>query len=238
MLPIIGITLDNKDNTATSGVYECGIAYSAAVARAGGLPVLLPHEVELVPRYLELCDGFILTGGVDPRMEQFGEATDARARKMDEKRQAFELALLAALQPAKEKAVLGVCLGMQLMTLQAGGRLNQYLPDTLKTPEVHQKCNRHVVQVIEASSAAYGQDARTVELAKQDTVVSAHRQAMATTGRLRLIAKAADDVIEAVDDPTRPFYVGVQWHPERGGEGVLSQGLIDRLVAASSRSSR
>ena len=237
MKPTIGITLDNKENTAASGVYECGVGYSQCVARAGGVPVLLPHEVELVPRYIELCDGFILTGGVDPRMEQFGEATDTRARKMAERRQAFELALIEALQPLPEKAVLGVCLGMQLMTLHAGGKLNQFLPDTLKEPEIHQKCNRHTVRVIVPTSAAYGEGDRGIDAASSDTVVSSHRQAMATPGRLRLIATANDDVIEGVDDPSRPFYVGVQWHPERGGEGTLSQGLIDRLVQAACRSS-
>jgi gamma-glutamyl-gamma-aminobutyrate hydrolase PuuD len=63
-------------------------------------------------------------------------------------------------------------------------------------------------------------------------VVSAHRQAVADPGRLRRLAVAPDGVCEAVDDPRRPFYVGVQWHPERGGPGVWSAGLLERFVVA------
>lgn len=226
MLPIIGITVDNRENTAASGVYECAIAYTTAVVKAGGVPVLLPHEVELVGQYLRICDGFILTGGVDPKMEPFGDVTHPSARPMDARRQAFETALLAALQPAREKAVLGICLGMQMMTLHAGGKLNQYLPDTLANPQVHQKNNRHPVKLAEDASL-FDADA-----AASCTVVSSHRQGMVSAGKLRVIATAEDGVIEAVDDPARPFYVGVQWHPERGGEGELNQTLLNRLVLA------
>lgn len=229
MKPIIGITVDNRENTAASGVYECAIAYSAAVVRAGGVPLLLPHEVELVEHYLRVCDGFLLTGGVDPQMEAFGVATHPKARPMDARRQAFETALLCALQPAKEKAVLGVCLGMQLMTLHAGGKLNQHLPDTLPEAHVHQKNNRHRV-VLRSDQSLFDPSA-----AMQNTVVSSHRQGMETSGRLSVIATAADGVIEAVQDPARPFYVGVQWHPERGGEGELNQALVNQLVSACQR---
>ena len=64
------------------------------------------------------------------------------------------------------------------------------------------------------------------------TVVSYHQQAMASAGRLRVIARAPDEVIEAVDDPDRLFYVGVQWHPERGGAGRFNSELIESLVDA------
>ena len=70
--PTIGITVDNRDNRASSGRYESSIAYSRAVADAGGVPVLLPHEVGLIDRYVALCDGFVLTGGVDPHARMVG----------------------------------------------------------------------------------------------------------------------------------------------------------------------
>jgi len=226
MKPIIGITVDNRENTAASGVYECAIAYTRSVVNAGGVPMLLPHEVELIEHYLRVCDGFIFTGGVDPKMEPFGEVTHPSARPMDSRRQAFESALLAALEQMKSKAVLGVCLGMQLMTLHAGGKLDQYLPDSLSNPQVHQKNNRHAVKLADEQAIFDRQAASTC------TVVSSHRQGMVSAGSLRVIATAEDGVIEAVDDPSRPFYVGVQWHPERGGEGELNQSLLNRLVSA------
>ncbi len=76
-------------------------------------------------------------------------------------------------------------------------------------------------------------------------VVSYHRQAVEDPGRLRIVAVAPDGVIEATDDPTRPFYVGVQWHPERAGSlddpnsthlqtgQDVNLGLYQRLVHAA-----
>jgi len=49
---------------------------------------------------------------------------------------------------------------------------------------------------------------------------------------MRLVARAPDGVIEAIDDPSRPFYLGVQWHPERGGEDELNLGVFRRFIAA------
>ncbi len=226
--PTIGITVDNRDNTRESGVYESAVAYAQAVARAGGVPVLLPHEVGCVDAYLTLCDGLILTGGVDPDTTTFGQPLHPRARRMDPTRQAFELALLDGVTARREYPVLGVCLGMQLMALHAGGRLNQYLPDTLMRAEDHQNNHRHAVVILAADSALMS-DAGGVS---EEKVASFHRQAVEDPGRMRVVARAHDGVIEAIDDPGRVFYGGVQWHPERGGQGVLSAGLMERLVRA------
>jgi putative glutamine amidotransferase len=228
--PVIGITVDNRDNSASSGTYECAIAYVAAVVKAGGVPVLLPHEVELVPRYLEICDGFLITGGADVRLDVLrGEAMHPMTRPMDERRQAFEFALLKALDPLPDRPVLAICLGMQLMTLHAGGQMNQHLDDTLPDAQRHRKNNRHGIDMLVREPKLGGAAAASA------TVVSSHHQGMTTAGRLRTLAHSDDGLIEAVDDPARRFYLGVQWHPERGGEGELNQALIDRLVSSCRR---
>jgi putative glutamine amidotransferase len=224
MPPLIGITCDNRDNTADSGVYECAIAYARAVADAGGLPVLLPHHVALVEAYVERCDGVLLTGGVDPDTRVFGQRLHPMSRVMDPTRQAFEAALLAA-AAAADRACLGVCLGMQMMALSAGGRLDPYLPDTLgdEATAAHQHNRRHTV-VVRVGDAAVPADGRPV--------VSSHRQAVADAGRLRVVATAPDGVIEAIDDPSHRFFVGVQWHPERGVNAGDSPGLNAGLIRA------
>lgn len=238
--PLIGITVDNRDNTAASGRYELAAAYPQAVAAAGGVPVLLPHEPDLVDHFIHACHAFILTGGVDPRTEQFNQTTHPAARPMDPRRQQFELALLAALDQHPHKPVLGVCLGMQLMALHSGAHLHQHLPDFLPSYKSHQDNHRHPVVLLARDSVLWPDpDLNPDDLA----VVSWHRQAVAVStptttappraGRLRVVATAPDGVVEAVDDPARTFYLGVQWHPERGGPGPLSQGLIDRLVLAA-----
>jgi len=227
---IIGITVDNRDNTAASGRYESTIAYSRAVADAGGIPVLLPHEPSLAHVYVGQCDAIILTGGVDPDTKSFGQPTHPKARSLDARRQAFELALLGACDRRQDQPVLGVCLGMQLMALHRGGRLHQYLPDVLDDPGKHQGSRLHPIIPLVSDSVlsplqGHGSSAQWM-------VVSEHVQAVADPGKLRAIAAAPDNVIEAIDDPARPFYLGVQWHPERGDESAVNLGLFKQLVAA------
>ncbi|MDX1681957.1 MAG: gamma-glutamyl-gamma-aminobutyrate hydrolase family protein [Phycisphaeraceae bacterium] len=223
--PLIGITADNRDNTADSGQYEIATAYANAVADAGGVPVILPHQPDLAEDYVQRMAGLVLTGGVDPDTESFGESLHPRARPMDPTRQAFELALIRAAHQRDDRPVLGVCLGMQLMALDAGGRLDQYLPDTLANPGHHADDTRH--------GLVPGHRLPTWWPEKTGEVVSSHQQAVADPGELNVIARAADDVIEAVNDPDHPFYVGVQWHPERGGEGPVNRGLFRALVNAA-----
>lgn len=235
--PLIGITVDNAGNTADTGRYESAIRYSAAVAAVGGLPLLLPHIVERAAEYAAVCEGLLLTGGADPVMEGFGVVTDTRARRMDALRQAFELALLDAAAATPDQPVLGVCLGMQLMALHAGGKLDQYMPDTLATHAEHIDDRRHpLVFHMSDSPLTRGDEDRW-------SVVSSHRQAVSDAGGMRVIATAPDGTIEAINDPTRLFYVGVQWHPERAvmhdaeaaENDPLNLGLLASFVAAARR---
>jgi len=195
------------------------------VAAAGGVAVLLPAVVGLAEEHARLCDAFVLTGGGDPRTEEFGAATHPRAEPVHPERQAYEVALLRVLARERRGApVLGVCLGMQMMALQAGGRLDQHLPETLATADRHAGGLHAVVPVA-------GTDG-PVRLARGE-VASRHRQAVADPGALRTIAVSEDGVIEAVADPTRAFYVGVQWHPERTADPVLGRGVFEALVRAA-----
>ncbi|MEQ9454047.1 MAG: gamma-glutamyl-gamma-aminobutyrate hydrolase family protein [Phycisphaeraceae bacterium] len=218
--PIIGITADNQNNTIDSGNYESALAYTRAVAEAGGSPVILPHVIEAIPDYLAACHGFVLTGGGDPAMEPFGEPTDPRTRQMAPTRQAFEFALLKALDEATQP-VLGVCLGMQLMSLHHGGRLFQRIEDVVPLPQRHDKNNLHPIAF----------EADTPWLPRvEDVVVSSHRQAVSDAGTLTVLARAEDNLIEAVERTGPRFYLGVQWHPERGDDGPLSRGLFLKLM--------
>ena len=96
-------------------------SYAIAVTRAGGLPVLLPPENEVdASEWIDLVDGLILAGGAD-----YGEVPD---------RDAFEVALgLEALD--RDVPLLGVCRGMQILNIAAGGTLDQHLPDSLRAEQ-------------------------------------------------------------------------------------------------------
>ncbi|MBC7836090.1 MAG: gamma-glutamyl-gamma-aminobutyrate hydrolase family protein [Phycisphaerales bacterium] len=230
--PIVGITADLDEPKPGRVRATCSVAYVAAVAAAGGTPVVLLPMRELIPQYLALCDGFVLTGGDDPRTEPFGEPTHPKTTPVHPERQAFETALLAELTARPQAPVLGVCLGMQMMALVAGGRLDQHLPDTVATADAH---SANITHPVEPVALPEGAPANSIP---RGEVTSHHHQAVADPGRLRIIAKAPDGVIEAIDDPSRRFYLGVQWHPERTADAALGAQLFARLVAAAGRTAR
>jgi putative glutamine amidotransferase len=211
--PLIGLTADVAEDR-----YLCNAAYARAVAEAGGMPIIFPAVPGLAASYVDLCDGVILTGGDDPRMEAFGVPTHPLAKPLHPDRQATELAILDALAARSRKPALGVCLGMQLMALHAGGRLDQHLPDHLPTAAMH------AANAVHRVSGELG----------DGEVTSHHRQAVVDPGSLRIIARADDGVIEAIASAERRFYIGVQWHPERTADPALGRDLIERLVAAAS----
>lgn len=220
--PLIGITPDvlDRDGRVTSRVAE---TYAVCVERAGGVPVVLSPSVGLIYGYVDGLDGFVLTGGDDPVMEEFGEPTHPAAVRVHPRRQAFEVALLRALaERAPAKPVLGVCLGMQYMGLVAGAALDQHMPETMGEAEAggHWEAEHAVVRA--SDGWAFG----------EGVVHSKHRQRLADGGSLHVLARSDDGVVEAVGDPGRGFYVGVQWHPERTAEAGVGQALFDGLVGA------
>ncbi|MFI4917136.1 MAG: gamma-glutamyl-gamma-aminobutyrate hydrolase family protein [Phycisphaerales bacterium JB060] len=202
----------------------CRMSYIDAITAAGGLPIVLPPIAEQIPDQLALVDGVLLIGGDDPRTEPFGEPTDPRVTPVVELRQVYDSALLRALKARAEMPVLGVCYGMQMMALLAGGRLDQHLPESLGDAwEAHW----HRPHVIEP-----GKGAPAWLVSQSDNPYSRHRQAVDHAGSLAVGGVAPDGVIEVVHDPGRPFYVGVQWHPERSGNGALGLGVYSVFVQA------
>jgi putative glutamine amidotransferase len=221
--PIVGITCDLAE---AGGVLRAQVrpAYADAVRRAGGVPVLLQPDAACAADHARLCDAVVLTGGDDPATEPFGAPTHPAARLVHPARQAYEVALLAALEREHpEKPVLGVCLGMQMLALASAGALDQHLPDTTPTHADHWGDRRHTVRPTTPDAAWLAGE-----------VTSHHRQAVSDPGAMRTVALAHDGVVEAIDDPRRPFVLGVQWHPERSGDGPLGLEIFRRLVAGVS----
>ena len=202
-------------------------AYAEAVGRAGGVPIVLPcvggDAAGLADAHLGMVDAVVLTGGDDPVMEMFGKETDGRVTRIEEARQLYDLLLVRG---ARERGVpaLGVCLGMQLMALDSGGDLDQWMAATTATHADHFDDREHGIVAEGDGGGGVIVDGR---------VTSWHRQAVSDAGGMRVIGRAEDGVIEAIDDPgCGAMYVGVQWHPERTGDGALGDGLFARLVEA------
>ena len=213
VLPLIGITPD-----IANGRIRLSRAYETAVSAAGGLPItLMPvqhHLNELVRR----CDGLILSGGDDPIMEAWGRPTHPQADKVDPDRQEFDVAVY---QQARSVGmpVLGICLGMQIMGLEAGAELDQHLPDSCSTAANHARGTVHTV----GGSLGEGQ------------VHSRHHQSLRTAGSFEVVATADDGLIEAIRDSSADFCLGVQWHPERSGDGPMGSAIFEQFVQAAVR---
>ncbi|MCH2143124.1 MAG: gamma-glutamyl-gamma-aminobutyrate hydrolase family protein [Phycisphaerales bacterium] len=209
--PIIGIAPDQQESRLMVGA-----SYIQAVEAAGGVPLILAGQPSAAVASLRMCHGLVLTGGDDPIMESWGEKTHLAAKMIDPDRQARDLALLRAAANVN-LPVLGVCLGMQFMGLEAGGVLNQHLPDDHASADLHAGGSEHDI----------------VGALGDGSVHSRHHQAMTSAGHLSVVAEAPDGVIEAIRDETRAFWLGVQWHPERSGDGALGLDVFRALVQAA-----
>jgi putative glutamine amidotransferase len=214
--PIIGITLDSEPAGGWSKMpwYALRQNYCDSVARAGGLPVPLPHEPELAAEYLAKLDGLLITGGafdVDPSL--FGAGTRHATVKTKDRRTAFEYAITKGAIDA-DKPVLGICGGQQLLNVVLGGTLIQHIPDEVKDALAHEQPNPrteagHSVKIV--AGTLLHRVVKELEL----PVNSAHHQAVKAVGKGIVVnALAPDGVIEGIEDPRRRFCIGVEWHPE------------------------
>jgi len=231
--PIVGVTLDSEEPGGYSKLpwYALRQNYAEAVARAGGLPILLPHESAQVEAYLEEIDGLVVTGGafdVDPSL--FGEAERHPTVKLKSRRTDFEWKITeGALK--RDLPVFGICGGQQLLNVVLGGTLIQHIPDEMPKALAHEQPNPrtepgHVVSVVPGTML------HKICGATELAVNSAHHQAAKATGPGVLVnARAEDGVIEGIEDPRRKFCIGVQWHPEYS-ISVGDQKLFDAFVAA------
>jgi putative glutamine amidotransferase len=213
---VIGLTLDHEPPGGYSQYpwYAIRENYCSAVAHAGGLPVLLPHDPERAESYLDLIAGLVVTGGgfdVDPAL--FGADIRHPSVRTKDRRTAFELAAVRGAL-ARGMPVLGICGGEQLLAVALGGTLVQHIPDEIADALPHRQPNPrnepgHRVRIVAGTLLARITDADSL------AVNSAHHQAVKTAGPgLVIDALAEDGVVEGIEDPRRPFCLGVQWHPE------------------------
>ena len=214
--PVIGITADNEDakEPGKPGSYFLRQNYADAVVKAGGVPMVLPHEPELAEDYLARIDGLIVTGGdfdIDPAM--FGATTKHATVKIKGRRTDFEAAAAkAALK--RDMPVLGICGGQQLLNVILGGTLYQHIPDEVTGALEHEQKNPrnepgHTVTI------APGTLLHRITGLKEFGVNSAHHQAARSVGPgVTVNAKSEDGIIEGIEDGRYRFCLGVQWHPE------------------------
>ena len=231
--PIIGLTLDSEQPGGYSKYpwYAVRQNYADAIVAAGGLPVALPHNAALAGQYLEMIDALVVTGGafdVDPAL--YGEGGRHATVTLKENRTQAELALTqGALE--RNRPVLGICGGEQLLAVALGGALIQHIPDSVPNALAHEQPNpRH--EPGHAVAVTPGTLLHRIVGSAEMQVNSAHHQAVRSPGPRAVVnAVAPDGVIEGIEDEGYRFCLGVQWHPEY----LIDPGdrrIFDALIAA------
>lgn len=191
--------------------------YMRAITQAGGLPVILPLEVpeEDLELLVEQLDGFLFTGGPDIYPAYFHEPALAGCGPASIKRDRMELSLLPLVMKAK-KPVLGICRGVQVLNVGLGGTLYQDLPSQFKEefPIAH---NQPFAPALPCHEVALVEGTPLYEILGGPVakVNSFHHQAVKDLAPgVRVDGYAPNGLIEALDLPDYPYFIGVQWHPE------------------------
>ena len=211
--PIIGISIDTGANKSYSQFpwYAVRINYINSVIQANGIPLMLPSKPNLAKHYFNLIDGILLTGGdfdIDPKI--YGEKKDKSVNHLDKPRTDFEIKM-AKLAFRKNKPILGICGGQQLLNVALNGSLIQHIKKTTIKHEQAEPRNKpsHKVQ-INIKSKLY-----KIVKKKEFRVNSAHHQAIKKVGKkLNVNAIAEDGIIEGIELNNHKFFFGIQWHPE------------------------
>ena len=212
--------------------------YVESVKRAGGHPVLLRNSDD-AGAVVESLDGLLLTGGLDVDPALYGEPTHATTHTAPD-RDRFEVPLSKA-AVAHDLPVLAICRGVQVLNVALGGTLYQDLPSEFpnalphyfRAPAFPRDHPGHTIQVEEESLLARCLGTPLVE------VNSRHHQAPRQIAPgLKIVARAPDGVIEALELDDHPFALGVQWHPENLQAQAPMRGLFEQFVEAARRAQR
>jgi putative glutamine amidotransferase len=199
------------------------------VIAAGGTPVVIPivPDAEDIRPLLELVQGVIIVGGDDYPAEWYGKQTIATDVPVTPQRASFDRAFAKMLFEETDLPVLGVCGGMQLAAIWAGGSLTQHLGEGVHR-DGKEGFARHALEIKPGSVFAKAIGATQIEVNSQ------HHQAVEkVAGSLVVSATAPDGVIEAIEFADHPFRIGIQWHPERMPESPQMQNLFRALIAAA-----
>jgi putative glutamine amidotransferase len=234
--PVIGITTYLVPASWGAWSLEAALVpadYVRAVASAGGAPILVPPGASLVET-LDVVDGLVFSGGSDLDPSLYEAEAHAETGGVIRERDDFELELMrAALE--RDVPMLAICRGSQVLNVALGGDLEQHVPDRVGT-ELHREVpgvfSEHDVAVVDGTRLAS-------ILGDRREVKSHHHQGFGALGSgLREAARAPDGTLEALEDPSRRFTLGVLWHPEAGEDQALFEALVAEARAFRASSLR
>ena len=237
--PLIGITTRTATNsTGTIPMIASPRSYTEALLHAGAVPVLVPLNLPAEPRaeLLDRLDGIVFSGGGDITLAYFDGVPHERVYGEDNERDEMEFGFLEQVKE-REKPLLGICRGLQVINVAHGGTLYTHINDQLAGslkhdyfPDYPWDLHAHPVQIDEGSALAEIVGEPLIE------VNSLHHQGVETLGNgLHATAHAPDGIIEAIEIDDYPFGIAVQWHPEWMPGDAAAEAIIGALVHASAR---
>lgn len=212
MNPIIGMLVE-IDNDSVTKVQN---TYISSVAESGGIPFIIPYieNDDTLDQLIELCDGFLFTGGCDIHPRHYGEEVSPLCGSCQSYRDNLELKVFEkAIKSGKP--IMGICRGCQLINVALGGTLYQDIPSELNTNILHRQTEP---QNAPSHSVTIKSGTPLFELIGNDKMRanSFHHQAVKQTGKgLKPMAVADDGIIEALYCESEQYIRAYQWHPER-----------------------
>jgi putative glutamine amidotransferase len=223
--PLVGITTYVEEARWSHWVAPAALipfSYVRAVERAGGRALLVPPDDDGIEETLDALDGLVLSGGNDVDPTAYGAKPHAATGGVRPERDRAELALLEGAL-ARDMPVLAVCRGSQILNVARGGDLVQHLPEV-----VGDEKHRETPGVFSAHGVRVDPESRLGGLVgERAPVQSHHHQGFGRVGGgLRETAWADDGTLEAVEDPSKRFALGVLWHPEEGEDAALFEALV------------
>ena len=206
------------------GIVVCGLfdqkqyvtdAYIQAVKSTGGLPIILPliKSKTVIADYAALCDGFLFCGGGDITPLLFGMEPESGIGQTDITLDLFQIRLMKVLL-AEEKPVLAICRGMQILNVACGGTIYQDLDHVNFETINHMQKSLYRRDI--SHKVSFAPKTRLHRLLGDFAYTNSfHHQAVERVGTGLIVSgTTGDDIIEAIEMPSHPFVIGVQWHPE------------------------
>jgi putative glutamine amidotransferase len=212
--------------------------YEESIQRAGGEVRILDYTKDAPADVVKSVDGILLTGGGDVLPSLYGEQAHATFDAAEPGRDAYEIELARRAAEA-DVPLLAICRGIQVLNVARGGTLVQHIPEQLRDGLNHTLREppyaiAHDVWVSEGSLL----ERIMGERLEGDTlpVNSRHHQAVDAVGEgLVVTATAPDGVVEAVEDPSQHFCLGVQWHPENFYRTGEFRSIFEAFIAAAQK---
>jgi len=220
MRPRIGITSWHRSDPDRRERWEAvRDTYTGAIRTGGGLPIILPigdDDLEAIADYLAAVDGLLFTGGEDIAPAYYGEPRDERCQEPDRERDLFEISLARA-GLAGNVPMLGICRGLQVLNVAAGGTLYQDIACRSGTRDYHAASSAERQRLIHGVRLVPGSRLQAIMAVAESQVTSTHHQFVKQVAPgFRVGAESAEDgIVEGIEHPGHAFTVAVQWHPER-----------------------